>query len=206
MVERSEVSQMAKMLAIINGNIPEETVKASKTSSSSSDGGNVAAMKAILEKFSNNAEKVADSLQDQSHMDRPLRDAMAIEPSSFGVTVGIWQIQAKAESGRKLYDVIRLGETIAIAADLTIYEAAYGLARALNDGLPITSKPIRDLLRVEEEYANSVHDAIHSKYALKKKVLTEQRQAILEDKYGAAVRRAADARDRLRNLVENYPY
>jgi len=198
MVDHSSISQMASIMEIINGKIPNNSSVTKDTES------NTAAMKDILQKFSFGTNLVADNLINESKMDFPLREAIQTERTDDGVIIGSWKITVKKESGRSLYDVTHIDNTT-IASDLTIYEAAKGLATALNNNIPITSPSIRELLKLEEAHANAVHDAIHAKYSLKKQKLTESRRYTIEDKYSAALRRAASARRDLLKLVENMP-
>jgi len=208
MADRSDIDSMARLIAIMNGQAPEPIAGQREKTVQSGIDPNVSVMKDILSKFTAGVERVTSNLVNESIDDGALREAMALERTNEGAVIGMWRIIAKTDSGRKLYDVVRLDENIPIAADLTIYEAARGLAHALNDGVPITSREMRDLLKIEEEYANAVHDAIHAKGLLRKEKskLTESRRAILDDKYGQALRRAQNARFRLNHLVERFPF
>lgn len=211
MVAQTNIAQMARLIAIINAQQDSAAAdpaptgqplrEAAPAGSTVPGDGNVAAMKTILERFYRGAESAADHLAADTPNDRVLREAMMTAPTDDGLTMGLWQIRAKTDSGRKLYDVVRIDQSAPIAQDLTLYEAARGLASALNDGLPITARRIRDLLNVEEDYANAVHNAIHAKVALGRPRLNAQRRAILEDKYGAAVRRGHAARSRIFAMV-----
>lgn len=215
MVDRSEVDNMLKILAVINGESPaahnigmnsQNSAKIAQPEMDNSEK-NVSAMKEILEKFTSVAGRASDQLVNETSMDRPLREAMTTEETDDGVIIGSYKITAKnVSSSRKLYDVTHLNEINAIATDLTLYEAARGLVLALNDGLPITSPEIRNILMIESEYANALHDAIHAKHALRKGNLTESKKILLEDKYSSAVRRAKGANSRLVQMVERYPF
>ena len=184
-------NDMAKLIGIMNN----------PTNGTAIDPG-VSAMKTILANF----YKATDHLVVDSNRDHVLREAIQTEAISNGMIVGQWQIKSKTDSGRKLYDVVSLDEDTNIASDLTIFEAARGLASALSNGQPITSPFIRNVLKYEEEYAGAVHDAIHARNALKKLKLTESRRDIIEDKYSSAVRRAKMARSHIIELVENHSF
>ena len=214
MVARSDIDSMANLIAIMNGSSTSAASKPDGLKAKASKGvDDIAAMKTILERFnqagtvnsfSTGVDHATVALVEDSTRDRTLRNAMQTQQTEDGVMVGMWEIRGKTGSGRKLYDVVKAGETSPIAVDLTLYEAALGLAYAMDDGLPITSKPVRALLIAEEEFANAVHDAIHAKMTLKRQTLNESRRAMVEDKYGAAVRRADGARGRVRALVAEY--
>lgn len=196
MVERREVDQMERLIALMNGRVTEAAPAAPGGAPDGPADGNLAAMQTILERFRSTAEAVVA----EAPRDRSLREAVATEATEHGARIGEWEIRPKAESGRKLYDVGRPGEA-AIATDLTIYEAALGLARALHAGQPITSGTVRALLLAEADYAHALHDAIHAKSTLRRATLAEGRRAVVEDRYGAAVRRARDSRERIRRLA-----
>ncbi|CAM6054957.1 unnamed protein product [Sphagnum tenellum] len=200
---------MVRLIAIMNGKTDlndrsDDPISVNKPKLNIDPG--ISAMKTILEAFSRGANIAAEHLVDEAEEDGPLREAMVMQPTDTGVVIGNWAIITKTESGRTLYDVMHVNESVPIATDLTIYEAARGLARALHDRISITSKPVRDLLKLEEEFANAAHDAIHARYALRKQKLTESKRALIEDKYGAAVRRAQNARSRLNALVTRSPF
>jgi len=203
MAEKASINEMHRLLAIMNGDTDSDSPR--KFDSSNSVDSDVQAMKTILERFSRSADTLISEIDsDNPVQDRPLREAMLMEPTDDGVVVGLWEIKTKTDSGRKLYDVVKVDENTPIASDLTIYEAARGLVQALNDGLPINSVFVRDLLQNEADHANAVHDAIHAKYALKNHRLTESKRELLEDKYSAAFRRASHARHRVLEIFKRY--
>ena len=210
-IDASEVSQMARMIAIMNGKpIVNEGSKTSVASVSAHPDPAIEAMKSILVAFKGaSAEKsmgrVAETLVEDSESDRSLREAMITESVDDGARIGSWVIRMKKDGARKFYDVTGVNETTPIAADLTLYEAAYGIARALSENLPITSRMVRDILRAEEEYSAALVDAIHHKHSLSKR-LDECRRPILEDRYEAAKARALVARHKIKELVRPLPF
>ena len=150
-------------------------------------------------------EKVTRGLINDSSYDSVLRSAMVTEETNDGSRVGEWEIVLKEEGKRKYYDVVSVNTGTYIATDLTLYEAAYGIARSLADGQPITSKIIREVLQAEGEYARSLNDAIFHKHSLSKPLNTN-RKAILEDRYDVAKERARLARDKVKDLVKPLPF
>lgn len=213
-VSSSDVDQMASLMAIMNGQPaprrqqqnfvnngnPDGTVINPKPD----DGANVDAMKRVLENFygvNKGMEKVAMTLIDESQFDSNLRSALVTEETDDGSRIGEWEIYLKEDGKRKFYDVVNDQTGVTIAADLTLYEAAFGIARSLADGLPITSRIVRDILTAEGDYAQALNDAIHHRHSLSKQ-LTESRRAILEDRYDMAKQKARIARSRVEELVK----
>src|ERR1035437_1591170 len=82
--------------------------------------------------------------------------------------IGNWEIIVNENGKRKSYDVIHVETSEIIASQLMLYEAACGLARALNEGNFINSTDVLGLLYAEQEYANSVSDMILYKHHLTK--------------------------------------
>ena len=215
-VEQSEIDQMVRTLAILNGQqIETKATPVSKTLRQPVQNGDpeVNAMRSILEAYygsEKNVEtgmnKVTKALVTDAKSDRPLRESLTTVSTSSGVSIGEWEIRMRKDSGRKFYDVVSNdGETL-IASDITLYEAAYGIARSLSENIPITSQIVRDILRLEEEYAGALSDAIHFKHSLSSRRLIESRKAIMEDRYDAAKQRALKARSQIENLVGPLPF
>lgn len=199
MVDNASISQMANFVSIINGN---KTNTATITPNETLD--NISSMKRILEQFNGSTDRIVEKLIKDEPNDRPLREAMTTVQTETGVLIGYWEIRTKKISNRHLYDVIKIGEIAPIAVDLTLYEAAYGLAYSLNEGHPITHPSIRNILHLEEEYASAIHDAIHAKHLLKKP-LKETRKEVIEDKYHAAIRRGKSVKLQISKLMNQYP-
>jgi len=210
-VNSNEVREMARLVAILNGQTAPETFDdrhrhfPAAVTPSPVGGGDpgIAAMRTILETYHQTTDcfdGVTRSLLDESRSDPELRTAMMTEATEAGVRIGEWEICLKENGKRKLYDVARIGYGTVIAADLTLYEAAYGIARALAKDMPITCPLIRNILIAEGEYAAALHDAIHHRHTLTKQI-NESRRAVLEDRYDVAKHRAATARYRIESLV-----
>ena len=158
---------------------------------------NVDAMKRVLQNFYG----VTENLIDSSKTDSTLRTAMKTVETNTGSKIGEWEIYVREENKRKFYDVVSESNGVTIASDLTLYEAAYGIAKSLADGQPITCRIVREILQAEGDYAFHLTDAIHHKHNLSKK-LVESRRAILEDRFDVAKQKARLARQRVMDLVK----
>ncbi len=190
MIERSDVDQMAKfMLAVENHNKPSSNVANSVTPSKPVITGDVAEMKAILERF----HSATDNVLAEAEFDADLRESLLTEKIDNGARIGGWEIVANKTDKTKMYDVINSTTREKIAADLLLYEAAYGLVQYLNNGGYINSVEMLNLLRAEQAYANAVHDVRLYKHHIKKSP-NSSRVSIYEDRYQAASRAAETAK------------
>jgi hypothetical protein len=224
MVGRDDIDQMANIMSIFNGgsgNLNNTTRNVNggnnnnHITASIDQAAGVDAMKNILQSFygasgssspkveaaRRNMERVSQRLVDESKYDSTLRSAMITEATDDGSRIGEWNIYLKQEGKRKRYDVINENTGVTIAEDLTLYEAAFGIARSLADGQPITCKIIRAILLAEGEYSQALSDAINFKHTLSKP-LNENRKALLEDRYEIAREKAQFAKTRVQDLVK----
>lgn len=196
MIDRAEVDQMAKFMAVMS----PEAAPSIPVAPRPGDPG-IAEMKAILERF----HTAADHVVTEASHDRELREALITESTGTGARIGSWEIRVhhSGNGAHKLYDVVNVLSNEPLASDLMLYEAARGLVRILNEGGRINSSDAIELLRAEQEYDTMVHDMILYKHRLTK-TPDSPRVAVFEARYGDAKRRALQARDRVCRLAEGY--
>jgi hypothetical protein len=153
-------------------------------------------MKKILEAF--HGAQASTPVEDPE-----VREALATKPVEDGVQIGSWKITKKQLGETARYDVVHSGTGSAIAQDLYLYDAALGLVRALNEGVSITSTRVRNLLKLEEDFARNVDDAVTYKARARKlrEAADEKRAAVAEDRSDEAERQAEAARDRILRLA-----
>lgn len=132
-------------------------------SGSSEQEANVAAMRNILNVFKDATEHVReDSLSNPA-----LMEALSTKKTERGVSIAEWEIQIFEKKGHgKYYDVVC--ESMTIASDLRLYEAALLLTQELNRGSSITSETVRHILALEAHYARNLDDAIRYMHIMKK--------------------------------------
>jgi hypothetical protein len=207
-VSREEVHQMTNFMRALNGN-DEQTFSepAAMTKSLTetrqhmplpvtADG--TAEMKDVLTRF---YAATDSAIRESASGDAELREAMMTERTTHGSRIGGWEIEMRVEGKRKFYDVIQSGGATRIAADLTLYEAAHGLVRILNEGGRINSPQAINLLRAEQDYASALNDAVLYKHYLVKHP-NDRRSRIFEARYSAATHRAVNARDKVYTISE----
>src|SRR3569833_1364407 len=101
MIDRKEVDQMAKFMAALT---PTQSEKSGPTVqqgavAESVQQGDVAEMKAILERF----HAAADSVVADAPLDRILREALATEATDQGARIGSWEIRINQSGQRCRY-------------------------------------------------------------------------------------------------------
>jgi len=212
-----EVGEMARLIRMMNEGVTfeDDAVAAPQPStvsiiegvldnSSSSMDPSVAAMKSILEAF-NGTSSPADALADRSSMDRELREALITEATDHGTRIGSWEIVVNEnQQGLKNFDVTNVHTGEPIATELSLYDAAHGIVRALNEGLMINSSRVRDILAAEAEYDRARTSA--AEFRERGRMLESRgensRAAIMEDRFDVALAQAKDARTRLVKLAK----
>lgn len=219
-VDRASIDAMANIMNLLNGaggaDLPVETTAhmdipmtpdmpeylyedaapvATRVPMSSPD---IDAMKKILEAF----HGVENSTLNAAEKDSTLKEALQTERTPKGARIGSWEIVVKENKGVKRYDVVSTDGKTVIASDLYLYEAAYGLVKELNKGSAINGKPVRDLLKLEEDFARNRDNAAH--YKQRAKTLREKdefKAAVAEDRFDEAQRQALSAHDEILRLA-----
>jgi len=203
-----EVSEMARLIRMMNeGNTYEdsrdtESLNESFSSGSISDvDSDVSAMKNILEAF--RGINTPEALTTRAINDRELREALITEPTDRGARIGSWEIVVNEnEMGLKTFDVINVITNEPIATDLSLYDAAHGITRALNEGQMINSQHIRGILTAEYEYSRArQHAAEFREKARVYEHTGNPRLALMEDRYDEALGRAKAARNRVTKIT-----
>jgi hypothetical protein len=205
-----EVSEMARLIRMMNEGIDFDEPEIVNESTTTSEGvirladmdPSVAAMKNILEIFQNGGG--AEPLVERAQHDRELREALITEQTERGTRIGSWEIISHEDArGLKTFDVTNIHTSEPIATDLTLYDAAHGICRALNEGHVINSHRIRDILASEFDYARARQNAAEFR---EKAVIYEAnnnpRRALMEDRFQEALGRAREAREKVSKLAK----
>lgn len=135
--------------------------------------------------------------------DPVLAEAVATQRTPRGARIGSWEIVIKEGRAAKTYDVVsKDGETV-IARDLYVYDAAYGIAKRLNEGGAINDPKIRSLLALEENFAKKTNEATGYRERAKKAAEKGDvvRQAVAEDRHDEAARQALLNHDEILRLA-----
>lgn len=206
-MDRASIDDMARLMRLTAGvaepeATPEPVRRAAVEAARPKGDPEVAAMRVILERLQQASATVVDRLLEEADSDRELGEALVTERTALGARIGTWEICLhEADDGRR-YDVVNTATGEPIAKDLFLYEAAYGLAKHLNQGVTVNDRRVRNLLQIEEDFVRHRADAI----TLKRRRDRLSRDgdsvaaAVAEDRYDEAKRRAVLARQRLQEL------
>lgn len=212
-VDPKEKNEMARLITLMNeGVVFEDNSETEETSylegsiparnDSSMLDPSIAAMKSILEAF-NGSQSLDKRLADRSETNRELREALVTEVTDRGTRVGSWEIIINEnEEGLKNFDVTNVHTGEPIASNLTVYDAALGIARYLNEGMTINSREIRDILNVEASYDSSRRDAANFKSRMEtfSRSGNATRAGIMEARYVESLDKAKSARINLTKI------
>lgn len=163
----------------------------------------VNAMQNILDMFKTSGDP-ASNMAERSLTDRQLAEAMVTETTENGVRVGSWEIEISESNGLKFYSVSNVHTGEPIASDLTLYDAAKGIASALNEGMTINTPTVRKLLNAEGAYSRARQNAAEFRQSMQiaESRGDRQKRAIAEDRFNEALARAKEARATLTRLVD----
>lgn len=213
-VDPNEKNEMARLIAMMNQNvqfdeyapapeaIPVTRMIESALPLSDIDPA-VAAMKNILEAF-HGTQSPDRRLSERSDRDRELREALVTEVTPRGTRVGSWEIVGNENyQGLKDYDVVNIHTGEPIATALTVYDAALGITRHLNEGLTINSREIREILNTEASYDSNRQDAaiFRSRLEASQHTGNVSRATVMEARYVESLEKAKTARVKLSKLA-----
>jgi len=174
-VSPQEREAMARLLEIMNGT-PSRTTSSSPTPALTANepvvlagpgqvtSRDVAAMADVLRRLESAVNNTSAEMVSESQEDPFLREALATTSTEDGVKIGIYKIQQHLDenrlAGRQYYNVINQVSGHVVAAELSLYEAAHGLVRMLNNGLYFNSASVRSLIEAEAAYTSHKIDAL----------------------------------------------
>ena len=214
-VSRNEVSEMAKLISMMNSGVTPSAnedisfygggYSAPVESSPAVDfNPDVAAMKNILEAF-NSAQSPTGRLKERAVVDRELREALITETTDRGTRIGSWEIATNEYSNApKSFDVLNVHTGEPIAMELSLYDAAIGITRLLNEGAGINNIKIREILAAEAEYARARQNAAEFQQRVKMAEHADNyaRKSLMEARFDDAMTRAKTARNRVMKIVK----
>lgn len=195
------ISDMKKLIMAMNGDatLQEDNPQYMEPSISIAENASPSDFNKILETFAN--PDIVNNVA--SSTNRELREAMVTAKTDNGVRVGSWEITVQDTNGLKSYTVSNVHTREPIASELTLYDAAKGIASSLNEGMTINTPHIRKILNAEGAYARARQSAADYRQTMliSESKGNKQRKAIAEDRYNEALRKAKEARLVLADLV-----
>lgn len=123
----------------------------------------VNAMKKVLEAFNNVGVNVLKEVKSESLNDPEMNDLVQTAMTGKVKIGNVYEIRVREiESLRgmkKVYDIFNSTNNECITDDLFLYEAAYAIVKYLNKGHNLLSADIRNIARLERDYATNRTDA-----------------------------------------------
>jgi hypothetical protein len=208
-VSQQDKDAMSRLLNILNGNpvAPAPTQHHVEGTSPVELAGpgvptqaDISAMANILTKLNNLPTPV--TLHES--VDKELVEAIQTERVKDGVNVGRYQIMikenAKRLAGKQYYSIYHSITNDVIADDISLYETALAVVRALNNGKFTNCKEIRKLFEQDDIYTAHKIDALVYKRKLQKNT-DKIKQDIYESRYQASLDKAMTAKRQIKNLA-----
>jgi hypothetical protein len=200
-VNEGQKKAMAAIMAAMNsatGDAPQSAGASSSVTAAGYDAGSDEAKKAAMGNIMKKFREATENVRETAQTDDALMEAFCTERTNTGVRISEWEIVITENDGRsgKFYHVVR--DDINLATDLRLYEAALLLTQELNRGASITSEKVREILRLEEEFAKNLEDA--SRYARVIRSSSGQKKHIAEARYSDARAKAISAKDQIKSI------
>lgn len=118
----------------------------------------------ITNNFAEVAEQSVRMLVEEANNNPELAEAFDTERLDNGVRIGKWVIFTKMyemfkNHEIKVFDIVHNQTKQKIVENLFVYDAAKGLVRLLNKGIPMNSKEAMNIMKLEEQYVANKQDA-----------------------------------------------
>jgi hypothetical protein len=202
-IDRKAIDDMANLMSLLEGKSDQVTpidtpVHAPQTSIDPA----TADMQAILNKLNEAQNGTYQKIVERAEVDTEFRMALETERTERGARIGSWEIIVH-DGDAKSFDVVHTHTNDVIAKDLTLYEAAFGITKGLNEGLSITNPRIREFLRLEDEFVRHRTDAVQHK-TVRDKMIEKgdfNRAGILEARFEQSQEHAINLHDRILKLA-----
>lgn len=162
-VNPKDIEEMAKLRRLMEGGFEESSTPDNRTPTGSKleIGASQDAktdMKAILMAMYGTQESLQRVTESADNPQR-FTQALNTELTEDGVKVGSWKIQVHEHTGNKTFDILHVNTLEPIATDLTLYETALAITTCLNKKMTINSPRIKEILALEEKYADARYEA-----------------------------------------------
>lgn len=217
-VSAEDRDAMARLLSIMNGQ-PQEIspLQESKQTAASPvellgpgqvSSRDINAMADVLRKLENAVNSTSSNMLEESARDPELKAALNTTATSDGVKIGIYKIQQQLDesrvAGKQYYNVINQVTGHVVAHELSLYEAAHGLVKMLNNGLYFNSAPVRQLMEAEAAYTSHKIDAVRFHRAARKqqKMGHEGKSQLMETRKQDSLDKAMLAKSNVKKLSQ----
>lgn len=206
-LDRKSVTEMSKLIALMNASDDTSVsdaeytnvARSSVSSGSISEAARAATsdkdkMKEILSRLNAAQDVVATKAQ----TNRVLMEAIDTVKTDDGVMIGHMSIVENEGH----YDVYDTSLNKKIAEDLSLYDAAYGIAKLLYEGAMINDVRIKTILFQESEFSKHVNDVSIYKNNIRK-TTDARKKMILEDRSNVSYQAAVSSKKIIKEIVRN---
>ena len=196
---KADVNLMTNLMKVMNG----EKVKLEETSSPQSDKSHIDvtpgvkrsdidAMSKIMKGFNEATTSVAYKVK------KTITESTKTEK---GVKVGAFSVEKNDEDR---YNILDSRSDSILFQDIQLYETVCCIANHLNEGKPINSLEITDIITINEKFERHYTGALQHKhsYQVAKKAMNEGRMDIAQAKFSQAKSEAGKAKRRIAKLYE----
>lgn len=195
-VSREQADAMGALISAMNAATGDGEVgsKATPSVQSPASKGD-ACLSSIMEGFRN----ATDDALEGGNGNTDFAEALETEVTETGVRVGSWKIDVHKDEGfGKFYNISHTITNEPIASDLRLYEAAYGIVKALNEGETFTSGRVKAIVDLERDYARALADAVN--FSSRMKITEGMKHDVAEARYSEARRQALAAKNAIKKL------
>lgn len=207
---------MERLLLIMNGQTPPPVINEANSSHVTNQvfvnaPGTVSqkeidAMAQVMRRLDGVVTKTSQHMVTESAGDRELKEALQTTSDASGVKIGVYKIKTDVDetrtAGKQYHSVVNSVTGDVLAHELSLYEAAHGLVRMLNNGLYINSRSVRDLLEAEAAYTSHRIDAIRFNRQIKKCVSQgdQERAQLMETRKLSSLDKASHAKRQVKKI------
>jgi hypothetical protein len=216
-VNPEERAAMARLMQIMEGQTPAPVSTSQRASHNSADpvilagpgqvtDREINAMADVLRRLEGAVNNTSRDMIQESFRDHQLQEALITEQTSAGVKIGVYTIQQGLDEGRlagkQFYSVINRATGETLAHELSLYEAAHGLVRLLNNGKFFNSLEVRKLLEAEDGYTSHKIDAVRFHRMMRKaeRAGDTDKAQLMETRKQASMDRAMRSKADLKRL------
>jgi len=197
---RKDVDLMSNLMKVMNGKTPTKLTETSEQGGTSPidvtpgvKRADVDAMSKIMKGFSEATTSVAHKVK------KTITESTKTEK---GVKVGAFSVEKNDEDR---YDIIDSRSDSVLFEDIQLYESVCCIANYLNEGKPINSPEITNIIKLNDSFERHYTGAIQHKhsYQVAKRAVNEGRMDIAQARFSQAKDSASHAKRKISHLYED---
>jgi hypothetical protein len=197
---RKDVDLMSNLMKVMNGQTPTKLTETPEKGSSSAidvtpgvKRSDIDAMSKIMKGFNEATTSVAHKVK------KTITESTKTEK---GVKVGAFSVEKNDEDR---YNILDTRSDSILFQDIQLYETVCCIANHLNEGKPINSPEITNIIKLNDSFERHYTGAIQHKhsYQVAKKAMNEGRMDIAQARFSQAKDSASHAKRKISHLYED---